>query len=140
MAFAETYTSLQTHLIDGTDLTLATIESAKIYEVQKYLSLTNHNWSGLWLLVNGDFWKSLPPDLQAIVERNNDKYATLERADIQNIDASTAQKLATQGMAVNPVDPATFRAKLKPYYATWKKEFGATAWGLLETSIGAKLG
>jgi len=43
-------------------------------------------------------------------------------------------------MEMNTVDPSTFRARLKPYYATWKSTFGPTGWGLLESAIGAKLG
>ena len=46
------------------------IETSKFYEVQKYVSITNHNWTGSWLIANADAWKSVPPDLQAIVERN----------------------------------------------------------------------
>lgn len=74
----ELYTALQTKVVDGESMPLAAIESLKLYEVSKYISLTNHQWSGLWLIANGDIWKSLPPDLQQIIERNNTKAAALE--------------------------------------------------------------
>jgi TRAP-type transport system periplasmic protein len=136
---AELYMALQTRLVDGESGPMVTIETQRWYEVNKYISLTNHQWSGLWLIVNADFWKSLPPDLQAVLERNNTKYALLERRDSKLANASVADKLARQGIVLNRVDQAPFRLRLKSYYETWAKEFGPAAWGSLEASLGHKL-
>ena len=48
--FAEAYTALQTHVVDGQENPLSIIDTAKFYEVQKYVSITNHMWDGYWLL------------------------------------------------------------------------------------------
>jgi TRAP-type transport system periplasmic protein len=136
---AEVYTALQTKLVDGETLTLVMLETSRWYEVQKYVSLTNHAWSGLWMLANGDTWKSLPPDLQEIMERNNTKSAMLEHRDNKIATASVADKLTRQGMIMNKVDPAPFRVRLRPYYDTWASAFGPTEWGLLESGIRHKL-
>ncbi len=140
LSFAELYTALQTKIVDGCDLPLNTIESGRIFEVQKYLSLTNHTWSGLWALANGDTWKSLTPDLQAIVERNNTKFALLERRDSTLLGASIADKLQRRGLGVTHPDRATFEAKLGPYYQRCRDVFGAPAWTLLQNAIGRTLG
>ena len=50
--FAETYSSLQTKVVDGQENPLAIISIAKLYEVQKYCSMTNHMWEGYWCMTN----------------------------------------------------------------------------------------
>jgi TRAP-type C4-dicarboxylate transport system substrate-binding protein len=108
----------------------------KTYEVQKYLSVTNHQWTGLWLTVNPDAWKALPPDVQAIVTRNARKYALDAGRNVEIQSASVRDRLARGGLAINDVDVAPFKALLGAYYAHWKSEFGPTAWGLLEKYVG----
>jgi TRAP-type transport system periplasmic protein len=139
LSMGETYTSLQTHLIDGESLSMDTLEAARLYEVNKYISLTDHGWSGPWLIANGAMWKSLPPDLQEIVERNTSKYALLQRADTKVSSMTVEGKLRTQGVAFNRPNPARFRSRLGPYFQEWAAEFGPTAWGMLESGIGHKL-
>ena len=130
---------MQTKVVDGQENPYAIIETSRLFEVQKYLSVTNHMWSGFWFLSNADFWKSLPPDIQAIIERNAAKYALSDRRDTELLNGSLADKLGRQGMAFNKADTASMRAKLGPFYAKWKGEFGTQAWTLLEASVG-KLG
>src|SRR5690606_3855177 len=65
--FAETYTALQTGVVDGQEDPLAILSTAKLYEVQKYVSMTNHMWDGFWILLNRRAWQALPEDLQEIV-------------------------------------------------------------------------
>jgi TRAP-type transport system periplasmic protein len=137
--YSEVYTSLQTHIIDGTELPLVTIEVGKLFEVQKYLSMTDHMWSAFWFLANQDAWKALPADIQGIVQRNAAKYAILQRRDMALLAVSLSDKLQRQGMVMNKTDVASFRAKLGPYYARWKEQLGPTAWTLLEDAVG-KLG
>ena len=137
--FSEVYTALQNHTVDGEENPFAIISTARLYEVQKYLSVTNHMWSAYWLLVNPDAWKALPPDIQAVVERNAAKYAPLQRIDTEERNASLADKLARNGMTLNKADTSGFRARLGDFYKRWKAEFGDTAWGLLEQTSG-KLG
>jgi tripartite ATP-independent transporter DctP family solute receptor len=138
IAFAEVYTALQNHTVDGQENPYAVVDTAKLYEVQKYLSVTNHMWSAYWLLGNQDAWNALPPDIKAIVVRNASKYAVLQRRDTALLNASLADKLARRGMQVNSADTASFRAKLRDakFYDHWRSEFGTTAWDLLEASSG----
>ena len=135
----EAYSGLQTKLIDGESAPLVLIETSRLFEVNKYISLTNHAWSGEWLIANGDFWKSLPADLQAICDRNARKYALLGRRDTKQMSVALVDKLARQGLTINRVDAAQFIPLLKPYYAQFAGVFGAKAWGLLEGSLGRKL-
>jgi TRAP-type transport system periplasmic protein len=133
------YTSLQTHLVDGAELPLDGIEYQRVYEVQRYLSITNHIWAGFWLAGNLDAWNALPPDIQTVVNRNAAKHVLLERKDSYLINVSVANKLKRQGLILNTLETAPMRARLAPYYARWKRELGSTAWSLLEDKVG-KLG
>ncbi len=133
---AELYTSLQTHVVDGQETPLSVIESYRLYEVQKYLSLTNHIMTAGWLVANAEAWNALPGDIQDVVKRNAAKYALIERNDLLVLNTSLGDKLRRQGFAINTADTASMRARLGPYYARQKGEFGNTAWSLLEGAAG----
>jgi tripartite ATP-independent transporter DctP family solute receptor len=136
---ANLYTSLQTHVVDGQETPLAVIEADHVYEVQKYLSLTNHMWSNFWLVANADAYHALPADLQQILDRNMDAASELQRRDMLGLTQSLITKLTGQGLVYNACEPATFRAKLKGFYAQYHAQFGNTAWEMLEKYTG-KLG
>jgi tripartite ATP-independent transporter DctP family solute receptor len=139
--FAETYSALQTHVVEGEENPLAVIQTAKLYEVQKYCSQSNHMWDGFWFLASGKTWAKLPKDLQAIVAKNINAAAVNERDDVRRLNNSLEVELKTKGMAFNTVNPDAFRAALRQsgFYAEWKGKFGADAWALLEKYTG-KLG
>src|SRR5438128_5953379 len=111
--FSEVYWALQTKVVEGQENPLSVIDIAKPYEVQKYVSLTNHMWDGFWSLANGRAWASLPKDLQEIIARNIDKAAIEERQDIRKINDSLRGQLTQHGMVFNETDPAKFRAALR---------------------------
>jgi TRAP-type C4-dicarboxylate transport system substrate-binding protein len=67
IAWAEVYTSLQTGVVDGQHNPFAPILGSKLYEVQKYLTLSGHIWSTHWFMVNDQWYKSLTYDQKQIV-------------------------------------------------------------------------
>ena len=136
--FNETYTALQTKIVDGEENPYAIIDSAHLYEVQRYLTVTNHMWSAYHLLGNADAWRALPPGVQHIVDRNLTKYALQQRVATAERNASLADQLARRGMQISAADTGSFRAKLQAsgFYGRWKATFGQTAWDLLEAHAG----
>ena len=137
--FSEVYSALQTRVVDGQENPLAIISTAKLYEVQKYCSLTNHMWDGFWMLANRRSWAALPKDAQEVVARNWNAAALLERADVAKLNAGLRDDLAKQGMTFNAPETAPFREALKKagFYAQWKQRYGEEAGGILEQSTGA---
>ena len=135
----EAYSAMQTRIVEGQENPLALIDLYKFYEVQKFVSLTNHMWDGFWTLANGRVWAALPKDLQDIVENNLNAAAKLERADVAALNASLQGALAQKGMAFNATDAEKFRAALRTagFYAEWKQKYGAEAWAVLESQVGA---
>jgi tripartite ATP-independent transporter DctP family solute receptor len=138
--FNRMYGALAARQFDGQSDPLGVVLSLRLYEVQTYLSLTGHWWSGFTLLANADLWAALPPALQQIVERNAEKYALLQRLDVEAVNAAGAEELARRGMIVDTADTASFRAKLGPFYARRREQAGAAAWRLLEAYAGAVAG
>lgn len=139
--FAEVYTALQTKVVDGQENPLAIISTAKLYEVQKYCSMTNHMWDGFWFLANRRAWERLPEDLRAIVAKNLNEAAVSERADVAKLNAGLKDELAAKGMVINEPEPASFREALRKagFYAEWKKKYGDEAWAILEKAVGSPL-
>src|SRR6201994_3057047 len=78
--FSEVYSALQTKIVEGQENPLALISAAKLYEVQKYCSMTNHMWDGYWFLANRRAWEAIPDDVRAIVARNINAAADKQRA------------------------------------------------------------
>ena len=136
--FNEVYSALQTKIVDGQENPLAIISTAKLYEVQKFCSLTNHMWDGFWFLANRRAWEALPDDVRGIVAKNINAAGLKERDDVAKLNATLQQDLAAKGLVFNRPDPVPFRDKLRAagFYTEWKGKYGDEAWGLLEKSVG----
>jgi len=136
--FAEVYSALQTKIVDGQENPLAIIATAKLYEVQKYCSITNHMWDGFWFLANGKAWESLPADLRAIVAKHVNAAGMNERDDVAKLNASLQKELTDKGLVFNQAKSDTFRDKLRKagFYEEWKGKYGNEGWALLEKYSG----
>jgi tripartite ATP-independent transporter DctP family solute receptor len=134
--FSGMYDALRAKTFDGQSDPLAIVQSLRLYEVQRYLSLTAHWWTGFTLLANASSWSALPADIQAVVERNAESHTLSQRDDIERINAAGAAALARHGMIVNTADAPGIRAALGDFYARWRTRFDPAAWALLETAAG----
>jgi len=136
--FSEVYSALQTKIAEGQENPLTLIAIAKLYEVQKYCSLTSHMWDGFWMLANRGSFNRLPKNMQEIVAQELNKSALDERADIARLNDSVEADLKKKGLVFIDADKPAFRAALKKagFYAEWKKKYGEQAWGILESEVG----
>jgi C4-dicarboxylate-binding protein DctP len=78
MALSEVYQGLQTGVIDGTENVVSNFYTQKMFEVQKFLTLTDHGYIGYAVIVNKKFWDGLPADVRAALEaamKDATKYA-----------------------------------------------------------------
>lgn len=141
LQFSEVYSALQTKIVDAQENPLAIMQTAKLYEVQKYCSKTNHSWDGYHFVFNGDSWDALPDDLKTIIERAFNEAGIQQRADLEKINKGIEGDLASKGVVFNATTPDSFQAKLQnaKFYSEWKGKFGDEAWALLEASVGKKL-
>ena len=136
--FSEVYSALQTKIVEGQENPLALISAAKLYEVQKYCSMTNHMWDGFWFLANRRAWEAVPADMRAIVAKHINAAAVKEREDVAKLNAGLQAELASKGLTFNQPNVAPFRDKLRSagFYAEWKGKYGDEAWALLEKAVG----
>lgn len=136
--FSELYTALQTKVVDGQENALSVIQFGKLYEVQKYCSLTSHMWDGFWFVANRKQWELLPAELQAVISRNIDLAANEQRAEVRALNESLQGELQKRGMVFNSLDTAPLLKTVADagYYKEWKDKFGVEAWALLKKYTG----
>jgi TRAP-type transport system periplasmic protein len=119
MPFAELYSALETKAVDGQENPFAVILSNKIFEVQKFLSVTNHVYTANTILVSKIFWDRCSAAEQKLLQE-----AALEARDYERkLSRETAQKalseLKAKGMQVNEIAPAELermRQMMQPVY------------------------
>src|SRR5262245_54915733 len=119
------YDALKNGQVDAQENPLAILEGFKLYELVKYVSLTNHMWSGFNQMAHLPTWKSLPEDIKGTIERNITKYVRAQRTDQIALNAELRNDFVRRGLIFNEVDQAAFRARLPGVYATWKERFGS---------------
>ncbi|WP_244978404.1 TRAP transporter substrate-binding protein [Bradyrhizobium pachyrhizi] len=138
ISYSELYSALQTHIVEGQENPLAQVSTGKLYEVQKFCALSNHCWSGYWILGNRRAMAGLPPDLLELINAAFDAAAVKERTDLVEMDRSLQAELTEKGMTFNKPDPVQFRAALVKagFYTQWQKTYGADAWAALEKYTG----
>src|SRR5438876_1589195 len=128
--FSGMYAALKAKTFDGQSDPLGVVQSLRLDEVQTYLSLTGHWWSGFTLLAHGAAWQALPRDIQAVVETNAERFAKLQRQDVEAINTAGEAELARRGMVVNRTDTESIRARLGDFYARWRACFDPAVWAL----------
>jgi tripartite ATP-independent transporter DctP family solute receptor len=129
--FSGMYAALQAKTFDGQSDPHQVAVALRLYEVQTYLSLTGHWWSGFTLLAHGAAWQALPQEIRHVVEHCAEAAARAQRADVAAINDSGERVLAEHGMQVTQTDTASIRARLGEFYARWQAKFDPAAWALL---------
>jgi len=126
MAWGETFTAVQQGAIDGLEIPLAVIEQNKIFEITKYLSLTNHTYSAIHLIINKRLFDRFPADVQKAFLEAGAEATAKQREKAAEVSKEIVTKLKEHGMAVNPVaDMQPFRDSVKHVYEQFKPTIGA---------------
>lgn len=133
------YSALKSGKADAQENPLALVEGFKLYEVIKYVSMTNHMWSGFNQMAHRPTWQKLPADIRTIIDRNIARAVRLQRQDQEAANGRLRAELTKRGLIFNDVDQAPFRKALTGFYANWKEKLGTKCWSLLEQAVG-KLG
>jgi tripartite ATP-independent transporter DctP family solute receptor len=123
LAFSELYIALQQGVVDGQENPLMNINSSKLYEVQKFISLTGHKYETTPLLASKMIWDTLSKDDQKAILEAAAEAGKLNRQMSLASDAELRKKLAAAGVQFNEVDKAPFVAKTKPVYDKWSKQY-----------------
>ena len=135
----EIYSALKSGKADAQENPLALLEGFKLYDVVKYVSMTNHMWSGFNQMAHRPTWQKLPVDIRTIIDRNVTRAVRLQRADQEAANGRLRAELTKRGLIFNDVDQAPFRKALTGFYATWKEKLGTKCWRLLEEATNTSL-
>ena len=122
MKFSELFTALQTGVMDGEENPFTQIYSAKLQEVQKYLSLSGHVYTPAYLTVGLSHWNSLPVDVRKVLEDTAKETQAYVYETAAKEETELLGKLKQSGMQVNDVDKDAFVAASKPTYEEFGKE------------------
>lgn len=124
MAWSEVYTALQQKTIDGQENPIAIVYYQKIYEVQKYLTLTGHFYSPTPLLMSLKAFNNLPPNIQKIMLDTAVECATYERNLLRDSEAKQLAELKAKGMQVSTPNKQLFQEAAAPVYREFESQFG----------------
>jgi tripartite ATP-independent transporter DctP family solute receptor len=141
MPFSELFSALETKTVDGQENPFNTILSSKFYEVQKYLSVTNHVYSPWIVLVSKKWWDGLSKDEQKVLLDAAKTSREFERKDTREEAARALGELKSKGMQINEVSPAEaarMRDKLTRVNAGIAANVGMDLWGETQAAV-AKL-
>ncbi len=128
MSFGEVFTSLQQGVIDGQENPTAIIDSSKLYEVQKYLTMWHYSFDPLVLCVNKKLFDSLSPADRKAIRAAAKEAVAYERTVSAEEEKALPEVLKKKGMQVNTLTPdqiAVFRDRVKPVYAMVQDAIGA---------------
>ena len=131
MSFSELFGALETRTVDGQENPYNTILSSKFYEVQKYLTVTNHVYSPWIVLVSKKWWDGLSKDEQKILSDAAKTSRDFERRDTREEAAKAVADLKAKGMQVNELPRAEadrMRNKLTRVYAMIAADVGMETW------------
>jgi tripartite ATP-independent transporter DctP family solute receptor len=145
LPFSELFSALETKTVDGQENPYNTILSSKFYEVQKYLSVTNHVYSPWIVLVSKKWWDGLSKDEQKVLSDAAKASRDFERKDTREEGAKALADLKAKGMQINELpasEAARMRDKLTKVNASIGTQVGMDLWtetqGELAKMRGAK--
>ncbi len=117
MPFAELYNALESKAVDGQENPYAVILSSKFYEVQKYVSATNHVYATNPIQISKRFWDKLTPVEQKLIQDAAIEAQNYQRTVSREVSAKAVTELQAKGMVFNEIAPAELakmRASIKP--------------------------
>jgi C4-dicarboxylate-binding protein DctP len=129
LPFGEVYQALQTGTVDAQENTWSNIFSSKFYEVQPYISETNHGYIGYFVAVNKPFWQSLPTDLRAGLEQTLAEVTAWGNARSEEINVEAKSKILeskrSEVITLTPEQLAEWQAAMQPVWERFRGLIGA---------------
>jgi tripartite ATP-independent transporter DctP family solute receptor len=138
MAFSELFSALETKAVDGQENPYNTILSSKFYEVQKYVTATNHVYSPWIVMASKKWWDALSKDEQKVLMQAAEKSRAFERKDTRDEAARALGELQAKGMQFNKLQPsetAKLRDKLTRINASIAGNVGMELWNQTQAEL-----
>ena len=127
ISYGELYTALQQGTVDGNDQPYCMVYDGKIFEVQKYLSETNHFFTSELFIAGKPFMDKLPADLREIVVKAGKKYCEVQWGRIVEQNKKDKERIQAAGVKINELTPEqvqAFKKKADAVYDKYKDIYG----------------
>ena len=124
MPAKELYTALQQRVVDGQENPIAAIVAWSLWEVQKFVSLTNHVYTPVYLLINERVYQSLAPEIRRILHEAAAEAKAWQRAENQRNEERDLQQARDRGMQVNTAEVKAFSALTRPIWDEFSASVG----------------
>jgi TRAP-type C4-dicarboxylate transport system substrate-binding protein len=124
LPFPELYAALEQGAVDGQENPVATINGAKLFEVQKHLALTGHQYNPQSVVISKKFWDTLSAAEKKIISDAATESSSFQRTTARALEAGTLEGLKKNGMQVTEM--AILREKMKPVIAKHGEPIAAT--------------
>lgn len=128
LAFSEVYQAMQTGVVDGGENALSNIATQRFYEVQKYMSMSDHGYLGYAVIVNKKFWEALPADIRQILDKAivdatayNDTIAEKDNADALEL---IKRAKTTQIITLTPQEKSAWKKAVMPVHKQMEDRVG----------------
>lgn len=138
LPYPELYSALETGTVDGQENPLSNIVNAKFTEVQKYLTLTGHQYNPQVVLVSKTFWDKLDPDEQALLAEAATEARDYQRKVSRDANAGFLADIKASGMEVTELTPEQlegFRAAVQPVVAQFRDPIGGETVDAVEAEL-----
>jgi len=138
LAFSELFSALETKTVDGQENPFNTILSSKFYEVQKYMTVTNHVYSPWIVTASKKWWDQLSKDERKVLMDAAKTSRDFERKDTRDEAAKAMGDLKAKGMQINELSPAEatrMRDKLTRVYASIGADIGMDLWNETQAEL-----
>ena len=128
MSFAEIYQGLQTGVVNAQDNPWSNIYSQKYFEVQKYMTESNHAIGNYLLITNTRFWNGLPADIRSELEQIVDEVTVEVNKQAEALNAEARQAILDTGkseiITLTPEQRAAWRDAVRPAWKKFEAEIG----------------
>ena len=138
LPFSELFTALETRAVDGQENPFNTVVSSKFYEVQKYLTVTNHVYSPWIVTVSKKWWDTLTPAEKKVLQDAAVKSRDFERKDTREEATKALAELKGKGMQINELPAAEanrMREKLAAVNVGIAKSVGQETWDAVNAAV-----
>jgi C4-dicarboxylate-binding protein DctP len=138
MAFGEVYQALQTGAVDAQENTWSNMYSSKFYEVQPFITETNHGYLGYLVAVNPDFWNSLPDDIRTELTAIVHEVSAWANEESAKIDEAGKQKIIASGQSevveLTAAEKVVWQQAMRPVWEQFSDKIGADLIAAAEAS------
>ncbi|KKX27173.1 TRAP transporter substrate-binding protein [Rhizobium sp. LC145] len=140
LPYTELYTALETGTVDGQENPAANIINAKFYEVQKYMTLSRHQYNPQVVLISKKFWDGLNDEEKAVLQSAATEARDFQRQVSREADSKAIEEIKATGMQVDELSPEEtqkLRDAVKPLIDKFSAEIGAETVSLLFKELDA---